>query len=126
MNRFWVYKNVELQDEERQAQRNRGRRRTSFVAYRLFEPVVDKKTGEIIAEGETRATEEFLTELAGKVGENTVIKLYSRTETTQDILDMFSTRNTLEIARQRKCCCKSARSKTFMATAKRFWSRRTT
>ena len=93
--RFWVYKNVELQDENGKPNGTEVQK-DFFVAYRLFEPVVDKKTGEIIAEGETQATEAFLTELAGKIGENTVIKLYSRTETTQDILDMFSTRATLE------------------------------
>ena len=93
--RFWIYKNVEILNEEGKT-RGAEVQKDFFLAYRLHEPVIDKSTGEIIAEGETLATEEFLTELAGKIGENAIIKLYSRTEDTRDILDMFSTRVTLE------------------------------
>jgi DNA-directed RNA polymerase subunit beta len=95
LKRFWVYKNVELHDENGKLIGTEVQK-DFFVAYRLFEPVVDKSTGEIVAEGETIATEAFLTDLAAKLGEDAVIKLYSRTATTHDILDMFSTRGTLE------------------------------
>ena len=73
---------------------------------------------------DTVATEAFLTELADKVGANTVIKLYSRTESTQDILDMFSTRATLEEPHVGAAAAKASLLKTSRAMARRFLSGR--
>ncbi len=123
--RFWIYKNVEIHEPETNKLLRTEVQKDFFLSYYLYEPVVDKKTGEILAEGETLATEAFLTELAGKIGENAIVKLYSRTEETRDILDMFSTRNHADEPCRRCAAAASARWKTSRATAKRSWSRRT-
>ncbi len=95
LERSWIYKTVEAFDED-------GKQIPSvtdkdfFLAMRVKEPIIDKKTGEIVAEEDALATEEFLKQLAEKIGEKTVIKVYSRINGTTDILNMFSTRQTLE------------------------------
>ncbi len=95
LDRFWIYKTVDTFDEEGKPMPSRTEK-DFFLAMRLREPIVNKKTGEIVAEEDTLATEEFLKELAEKIGGNTVIKVYSRINGTTDILNMFSTRQILE------------------------------
>jgi DNA-directed RNA polymerase subunit beta len=95
LNRFWIYKNVEITDPANGKLLRTEVQKDFFIVMYLYEPVVDKKTGEIIAETDTQADEAFLRELAEKVGEETVVKLYSRVDTNVEILDMFSTRTTL-------------------------------
>src|SRR5579872_238796 len=97
LERFWVHKHVEIAVQDGDKVTIRPEVHKDFlVSPRLFEPVVDKSTGEIIAEEDTLATEALLTSLAEKVGGDTVLRLYSRTDTTQDILEMFSTRTVIE------------------------------
>jgi DNA-directed RNA polymerase subunit beta len=95
LDRFWIYKNVEITDEEGRVQRAELQK-DFFLSLRLYEPIVERRTGEIIAEQDTLATEEFLRGLAGRIGDNHVVKLYTRAETDEDLLDLFSTRVTLE------------------------------
>ena len=64
--KFWIYKNVEIHEPETNKLLRTEVQKDFFLSYYLYEPVVDKKTGEILAEGETLATEAFLTELAAK------------------------------------------------------------
>jgi DNA-directed RNA polymerase subunit beta len=94
LERSWIYKTVEAFDEEGKQMPSRTEK-DFFLAMRVKEPIIEKKTGEIIAEEDALATEEFLKELAEKIGEKTVIKVYSRINNTTDILNMFSTRQTL-------------------------------
>ncbi|HZP82872.1 MAG TPA: DNA-directed RNA polymerase subunit beta [Chthonomonadaceae bacterium] len=95
LERFWVYKNVEINDEQGRLLRTEVQK-DFFQALRLAAPVIDPKGKKIVAEENALATEAFLQDLAQKVGEDTVIQLYSPTENTNDILDLFSTRITLE------------------------------
>jgi DNA-directed RNA polymerase subunit beta len=95
INRLWVYKTVEVTDEQGKLQ-SVLTEKDFFQPLRLASPVADPKTGEVVAEENTPATEAFLQELAQKIGEDAVIKLYSPTATTNDILDLFSTRIILE------------------------------
>ena len=93
LNSFWLYKSVEITDES-------GNRRVevhkdAFFALRFAAPVAHPKTGEVFAEEDELATEEKLRSLAEKVGEKTRVRLYTRTESSNDILDLFSTRTTL-------------------------------
>ena len=94
LERSWIYKTVEAFDEEGKQLPSRTEK-DFFLAMRIKAPIVDKKTGEIVAEEDALATEEFLKALAEKIGEKTVIKVYSRINNTTDILNMFSTRQTL-------------------------------
>jgi len=94
LERSWIYKTVEAFDEEGK-QLPSVTEKDFFLAMRIKEPIIDKKTHAIVAEEDALATEEFLKELAEKIGENTVIKVYSRINNTTDILNMFSTRQTL-------------------------------
>jgi DNA-directed RNA polymerase subunit beta len=96
LNRFWIYKNVEIHDANTGKLQGNEIQKDFFTLMYLYEPVVNKKTGEIIAEADTAATEPLLRELAEKVGDDTVVKLYSRVDTTTEVLDMFSTRITLQ------------------------------
>src|SRR5690349_4535104 len=75
LERFWVYKNVEITDENGKLLRTETQK-DFFLALRLAAPVVDPKTGEIVAEEEELATEALLTALAEKVAPQTVIQLY--------------------------------------------------
>ena len=95
LERFWIYKHVEILDEASKTMTAEVHK-DFFLALRLAEPVVDKSTGEIIAEENALADEALLTQLAEKVGNNAVLHLYSRTDSSRDILDMFSTRTVLE------------------------------
>ncbi len=94
LDSMWVFKNVEITDEEGKHIRNEVQK-DFFLSLRFSSPVAHPKTGEIFAEEDVIATHEVLEALLEKVGENTVIRLYSRTESTQDILELFSTRTTL-------------------------------
>jgi DNA-directed RNA polymerase subunit beta len=94
LERSWIYKTVEAFDEDGKQLPSRTEK-DFFLAMRIKQPIVDKKTGEIVAEEDALATEEFLKELAEKIGEKTIIKVYSRINNTTDILNMFSTRQTL-------------------------------
>ncbi|MDW8207479.1 MAG: DNA-directed RNA polymerase subunit beta, partial [Chloroherpetonaceae bacterium] len=95
LDRFWLYKAVQITNDQ-------GRvlsvetRPDIFLAYYLAAPVIDDRTGAIIAEEGTKATREFLQQLAEKVGPEKIIHLRSRTERTEDILDMFSSRKVLQ------------------------------
>ena len=95
LEKQWIYRTDEIHDENGKLIGSEVKR-DFFLALRLHSPVVDKKTGEIIAEENTLATEAFLRELAEKIGGNTVVPLYTRTESNEDILNLFSTRRTLE------------------------------
>jgi len=95
LERHWIYKTVPILDEQGKMKSSEVHR-DFFVAMRLFEPIVDKKTGEVIGEVDTLATEEFLKGIAEKIGDKTVIRLYSRTDSSRDMIDMFSTRVTIE------------------------------
>ena len=94
MERLWVYKNVEVLDAEGKS-KGTEIQKDFFLTLRFAAPVVDKKTGEIVAEENALATEEALRELADKVGGEAIVLLYSRTDSTEDILNLFSTRETL-------------------------------
>ena len=94
LNRLWIYKNVEILDEKGKTQRTEIQK-DFFMMMRFHQPVFDPATGEILAEADVIATEPLLRELAAKVGDEAIVKLYSRTDNTVDILDLFSTRTTL-------------------------------
>ena len=91
LERLWIYKNVEGTAEP-------GKfapvfvEKDFFLALRFAEPVVYKKTGEVLAEADAIATEAILRELAEKLGANHHVKLYTRTQSNEDILRLFSTR----------------------------------
>src|SRR5579871_6758895 len=95
LNRFWIYKNVEITDPASGKVLRTELQKDFFTVMYLYEPVVNTKTGEILAEADASATEPLLRELAEKVGEETVVKLYSKVDSTVQILDMFSTHVTL-------------------------------
>src|SRR5579884_2816970 len=95
MERLWVYKNVEHADEQGRVLPSTVEK-DFFLTLRFAAPVAHPKTGEVYAEENAPASYEVLQDLAHKVGENTLIRLYSPTEITNDILDLFSTRVTLE------------------------------
>ena len=93
LEQFWIQKHVEIvEDKMLRSEVHRD----FFLVLNFAAPVVDTATGEIVAEEDAPASEEVLRELETKLGGDAVIRLYSRTETTQDILDMFSTRTTIE------------------------------
>lgn len=94
LERFWIYKSVNQTDAEGKMLPSTVEK-DFFLALRLAAPVAHPKTGEVFAEENALATEAMLTELAGKVGEKTVISLYTPTDTNEDILNLFSTRVTL-------------------------------
>ena len=95
LGKQWIYRTEELHDENGKLMGSEVKR-DFFLEMRFHSPLVNKKTGEIIVEENTLATEAFLTDLAEKMGGNTVIKLYTRTASNEDILNLFSTRRTLE------------------------------
>jgi len=95
LERFWIYKNVEGAIEPGKFAQVYVEK-DFFLALRFAEPVVLKRTGEVLAEADALATEAVLRELAEKIGANHHVKLYTRTETSEDILNLFSTRVVLE------------------------------
>src|SRR5258708_6539349 len=87
LERFWIHKHVEIiEDKMLRSEVHKD----FFLTLRFAGPVVDTSTGEVVAEEDALATEEVLKELEEKLGGDTTINLYSRTDTSQDILDMFS------------------------------------
>ncbi len=96
LEKQWIYRTDEIHDENGKLIGSEVKR-DFFLALRLHSPVANKKTGEIIAEENTLATEEFLRDLAEKIGGKSIVTLYTRTESNEDILNLFSTRRTLEV-----------------------------
>jgi DNA-directed RNA polymerase subunit beta len=94
LERLWIYKNVQELNDAGKVLRT-VTAPDIFLNYHLASPVVDKN-GKVVAEEGTKATREFLEDLAQKVGPETRIQVSSRTERTEDILDLFSTRGVLE------------------------------
>ncbi len=98
LEKMWIHKRVEIPPVEAGKPPTVEVARDFFVETRLAAPIIDKRSGEVIAEEETLCTEEYLKDLATRVsgGDRHVIQVYSRVETTQDIIDLFSTRRVLE------------------------------
>src|SRR5579884_691952 len=94
LEQFWLYHNIEIVDEQGRP-KDAQPQKDIFFTLRFAAPVAAPKTGEVLAEENARATEEVLKDLAEKLGEKTIVKLYTRTESTADILEMFSKRTTL-------------------------------
>jgi DNA-directed RNA polymerase subunit beta len=93
LERFWIHKHVEIiEDKMLRSEVHKD----FFLTLRLYAPVADTSTGEVVAEENALATEELLHRLEERLGGDTVLQLYSRTDTTHDILDMFSTHTVLE------------------------------
>jgi DNA-directed RNA polymerase subunit beta len=92
---FWLYKAEVINDEQGRHVRNETRR-DFFMALKFAAPVLDPKTETVLAEENERATEEKLKELARKLGDKALVSLYSPLDSTEDILDLFSTRIVLE------------------------------
>ena len=95
LRQFWVYKNVDILDDQGRVTKTEIQR-DFFTALRLAAPVADPKTGEIVAEEHDTATVEYLTALGEKIGMDAVIPLYTPTGSTEEILNVFSTKVTLE------------------------------
>lgn len=93
LSNLWIYKTVETVNEKGEPEQNTER--DFFVNYFFASPIADTKTGEVVAEENETATFEKLTALKDAHGENFVVKLYSKTVTTEEILDLLSTRETL-------------------------------
>ncbi len=91
LERFWVYKNVESPAEPGKLAQVFVEK-DFFLALRFAEDIVFKKTGEVVATRDSHASEEVLRALAEKIGSNHQVKLYTRTATHEDILNLFSTR----------------------------------
>jgi DNA-directed RNA polymerase subunit beta len=94
LTRFWIYKNVELFDDQGKLKGTEVQK-DYFQALTLAAPVVDKRTGEVVAEEGARATLELLNTLSETLGPDATIDLHSQTQTTQQILELFSTRRVL-------------------------------
>ncbi len=105
--KLWIYKNVETGPQTRKSERD------YIMPMALVEAVVEKKTGEILADAGMRITDSIaerdqrnswddgsryvsLEELAERVGDHYVLKLNSPCEATTDIVKLFSNRVTLE------------------------------
>src|SRR5579871_230001 len=93
LEEFWLYHNIETKDE--QGKTKVVTEKDIFFTLRFAAPVAHPKTGEVLAEENAPASEEVLKDLAARLGEKTVVKLYTRTDSTADILQMFSRRATL-------------------------------
>jgi DNA-directed RNA polymerase subunit beta len=105
--KLWIYKNIETSPSTRQSEKD------FLLPMALVDPVVEKKTGEILADAGMRITDSIadrdlrngwddgeryvsLEELEERVGAHYVLHLHSPCETNQDIVKLFSTRMTLE------------------------------
>ena len=93
LDRYWLYKNVEIKDDQGKLIRSEVHR-DHFMVLRFAAPVVDED-GVIVAEENAQATLPVLQKLAETVGASTVVKLYSPTNSTQSMLDIFSTKTVL-------------------------------
>jgi len=113
--KLWIYKNIEVGQALQST-------KDYLLPMALAAPIVDQKTGEILAETGARIVDTIaerdrelargagrseaetplttscvaLEEIAQRLGGDTVIRLYSPCETTADIVRLFSTRVTLE------------------------------
>jgi len=103
--RLWIYKMTEHEEK-------RSSDRDYLFGMAFAEPLIEKKTGKVLAEQGARIVESVddaaqanawedgvtyvsLDDLAAAVGENHEISLYSPCETTADIVRLFSKRTTL-------------------------------
>jgi DNA-directed RNA polymerase subunit beta len=94
LERFWIYKHVEILEEGKPPRSEV--QKDFFLTLRLAAPVVDTQTGEIVAEEGALANENLIRDLETKLGGDAIVQLFTRTESTQDLLEMFSTRHVLE------------------------------
>jgi DNA-directed RNA polymerase subunit beta len=95
LENFWIYKNVEITDDKGKVVRAESVK-DYFMPMRFAAPLVDTKTGEIVAEEHEVTTPESLQALVERVGGSAVAQFYSRTSTREDVIDLFSKRVVLE------------------------------
>lgn len=95
LNHFWMYRNVEILNDKGNVVRAESQK-DYFIPMRFAAPLADPKTGEVVAEEHETTTEASIQALIEKVGGDTVAQFYSPTESTIDIINMFSKPVTLE------------------------------
>ncbi len=91
LEKLWIYRK-----EEAQAGGHSGPVKDYIQPFTLVKPVADPETGEIIVEAGASISEAMLKGLAEQIGPDTVLTLEPRCDTTKDIINLFSTRKTLE------------------------------
>ena len=89
LDKFWMFRNVEVLNDKGNVIRADSKK-DYLLPMRFAAPLVDPKTGEIVAEEHESTTEARLQELIEKVGAKTVARFYSPTDSTIDIINMFS------------------------------------
>jgi len=92
-NNFWIYKTIESVNEKGESEQTTVR--DFFLTYYFAAPVVVGKTGEIVAEENELATYEKLMALSEAHGFDLRVRLYTKTVTTAEIIDLLSTKETI-------------------------------
>ncbi|MCL5284028.1 MAG: DNA-directed RNA polymerase subunit beta, partial [Armatimonadetes bacterium] len=91
LDKLWIYRKEEVQAGGRS-----GPVKDYIQPFTLVKSVANPETGEIIAEAGTNISEKMLNRLAEQIGLEAVLTIEPRCDTTKDIINLFSTRKTLQ------------------------------
>ena len=89
LEHFVLYRNEESFDETGRST-GKQRQKEMFVLTKFAAPVVDRKTGEILADADTEASEAVLHNLESALGSQSLVHLYSPCDSSEDMVKMFS------------------------------------